>query len=182
MAKISDLSGTFALDPSHSTIAFVARHAMITKVRGTFTGFEGQATVDGANPSASTLKVTIQVASVNTGSPDRDVHLTAPDFFDAEQYPTITFVGTGFEIVDDQTVNVTGDLAVKDVVRSVTVPFEFTGEATDPFGNDRVGFEGKTDVSRKDFGLTWNAALETGGVLVSDKIVLEFDLSAIRQA
>lgn len=180
--SVKDLKGTFVLDPSHTSLAFVARHAMVTKVRGQFGQFTGEATVDGANPAASALNVVIDVASVSTGSADRDAHLTSPDFFDVAVYPNITFVGTGFDVVDDVTVKVTGDLTIKDVTRSVTIPFEFTGEAKDPFGNTRVGFEGRTEVSRKDFGLTWNAVLETGGVLVSDKIVLEFDVSAIKQA
>ncbi len=180
--SVKDLKGTFVLDPAHTSIAFVARHAMVTKVRGQFGQFTGEATVDGANPAASTLNVVMDVASVSTGNGDRDAHLTSPDFFDVAVYPTITFVGTGFAVVDDQTVNVTGDLTIKDVTRPVTIPFEYSGEAKDPFGNIRVGFEGRTDVSRKDFGLTWNAVLETGGVLVSDKIVLDFDVSAIKQA
>lgn len=182
MSSVKSLKGTYVLDPAHTSIAFIARHAMVTKVRGTFGTYTGEATVDGANPSASTLKVVIDVASVNTNSPDRDAHLASPDFFDVATYPNMTFVGIGFDVVDDSTVAVTGDLTIKDVTRSITIPFEFAGEAIDPFGNVRVGFEGRTDVSRKDFGLTWNAVLETGGVLVSDKIVLEFDVSAIKQA
>ncbi len=180
--SVKDLNGTYVLDPAHTSLAFVARHAMVTKVRGTFTEFSGEATVNGAEPAASTLKVVVDVASVNTGSADRDGHLRSADFFDVEKYPHITFVGTGFDITGDESVDITGDLTIKDVTRQVTIPFEFSGEAKDPFGNTRVGFEGKVTVSRKDFGLTWNAALETGGVLVSDKIVLEFDISAIKQA
>lgn len=182
MASIRDLKGTLVLDSSHSSIAFIARHAMVTKVRGTFGSYTGEATVDGSNASASNLSVTIDVASVNTNSPDRDGHLKSGDFFDVAQFPTITFVGTGFDVTDDSNVDVTGDLTIKGVTRSITIPFEYTGSAKDPFGNERAGFEGRVDVSRKDFGLTWNAALETGGVLVSDKIVLEFDVSAIKQA
>ncbi|HOA88765.1 MAG TPA: YceI family protein [Propioniciclava tarda] len=182
MSTIRDLQGTYVLDASHSSLAFIARHAMVTKVRGSFSAFTGEATINGAEPAASSLKVVVDVASVNTNDAGRDGHLKSADFFDVETYPTITFVGTGFDIVDDSTVEVTGDLTIKDVTRSVTIPFEFTGEAKDPFGNTRIGFEGRVDVSRKDFGLTWNAVLETGGVLVSDKIVLEFDVSAIKQA
>lgn len=180
--SIKDLKGTYVLDPAHTSIAFIARHAMVTKVRGTFSDFEGQATIDGANPADSTLSVTVNVASVNTGQADRDAHLTSPDFFDVAQYPTITFQANGFDVADEDSVNVTGDLTIRGVTQQVTIPFEFTGEAKDPFGNIRVGFEGKTEVKRKDFGLTWNAVLETGGVLVSDKVVLEFDVSAIKQA
>lgn len=182
MSTIRDLKGTYALDASHSSVAFVARHAMITKVRGVFSAVTGEAQVDGANPSASSLKVVVDVASVSTNSPDRDGHLKSGDFFDVETYPSITFVGTDFNIVDDSTVEVTGDLTIKDVTRSITIPFEYTGEATDPFGNARAGFEGRIVVSRKDFGLTWNVALEAGGVLVSDKVTLEFDVSAIKTA
>ncbi|SMO49627.1 YceI family protein [Propioniciclava tarda] len=182
MSTIRDLQGTYVLDASHSSLAFIARHAMVTKVRGSFSAFTGEATINGAEPAASSLKVVVDVASVNTNDAGRDGHLKSADFFDVETYPTITFVGTGFDIVDDSTVEVTGDLTIKDVTRSVAIPFEFTGEAKDPFGNTRIGFEGRVDVSRKDFGLTWNAVLETGGVLVSDKIVLEFDVSAIKQA
>ena len=180
-ATLADLKGTFVLDASHSQLGFVARHAMVTKVRGTFGSFTGEAVVDGANPDASTLRVVVDVSSVTTNAPDRDAHLRSPDFFDVAQYPQLTFVGTGFEVVDDSTVVVTGDLTIKSVTRPVSIPFEYTGQAKDPFGNVRVGFEGRVEVSRKEFGLTWNAALETGGVLVSDKVVLEFDVSAIEQ-
>lgn len=182
MTTISDLKGTYVLDSSHSSLAFIARHAMVTKVRGNFGTFSGEATIDGANPSASSLSVTIDVASVNTGDEGRDGHLRSADFFDVEQYPQWSFVATDFAVVDDNTVKVTGDLTIKDVTKSITIPFDFTGEAKDPFGNTRIGFEGRTEVSRKEFGLVWNAVLETGGVLVSDKIVLEFDVSAIKQA
>jgi polyisoprenoid-binding protein YceI len=178
--SVRDLSGTYTLDPSHSRIGFVARHAMIAKVRGAFNEVSGTATIDGANPPASSLEVTIQAASIDTRDANRDGHLRAGDFFDSEVYPTITFKATDFAITDDETVEVTGDLTIKDVTRPVTVPFTFGGAAVDPFGNSRVGFEGEVVVNRKDWGLTWNAALETGGVLVSDKVTLEFEVSAIR--
>jgi polyisoprenoid-binding protein YceI len=180
ITRIQDLTGTYTLDASHSRVGFVARHAMITKVRGSFNELSGSATIDGANPAASTLEVTIQTASVDTRDGNRDGHLRSADFFDAETYPTITFVGTGFDVVDDETVNVAGDLTIKGVTHAVTIPFTFGGAAVDPFGNSRVGFEGSVVVNRKDWGLTWNAALETGGVLVSDKVTLEFEVSAIR--
>lgn len=180
--SVSNLDGTYVLDPSHSRIGFIARHAMIAKVRGSFDQFEGTATVHGADPASSSLSVTIQAASADTRDAGRDGHLKSPDFFDVENYPTITFVATGFSIVDDTTVEVTGDLTIKGVSHSVTVPFEFGGEATDPFGNVRVGFEGQVTVNRKDWGLNWNAALEAGGVLVGEKVVLELEVSAIKQA
>ena len=179
---VSGLNGTYVLDPSHSRIGFISRHAMIAKVRGSFDEFEGTATINGSDPASSSLSVTIQAASVDTRDANRDGHLKSADFFDAETYPTITFVATGFEIVDETTVNVTGDLSIRGVSHPVTVPFEFGGEATDPFGNARIGFEGQVTVNRKDWGLVWNAALETGGVLVGDKVVLELEVSAIKQA
>jgi len=180
IARVQDLTGTYTLDPSHSRIGFVARHAMIAKVRGAFNEVSGTATIDGANPSASSLEVTIQAGSVDTRDANRDGHLASPDFFDVATYPTITFVATGFEVTGDDTVEVTGNLTIKDVTKPVTVPFEFGGAATDPFGNHRIGFEGQVSVNRKDWGLTWNAALETGGVLVSDKVTLEFEVSAVQ--
>jgi polyisoprenoid-binding protein YceI len=180
--RLQDLSGTYNLDPSHSRVGFVTRHAMIAKVRGAFNDLAGTATIDGANPAASSLEVTIQAASVDTRDANRDGHLTSPDFFDAATYPTITFKATDFAISDDETVDVTGDLTIKGVTKSVTVPFTFGGVAVDPFGNSRVGFEGQIVVNRKDWGLTWNAALETGGVLVADKVTLELEVSAVKAA
>ena len=182
MTTMNELNGTYVLDPSHSTLGFVARHAMITKVRGSFTDFTGTGHVDGANPAASDVVVEMQVGSVDTRNADRDGHLKSGDFFDIEKYPTITFKSTSIEAIDADSVEITGDLTIKDVTKQVTVPFEFTGAATDPFGNERIGFEGRTEVNRRDFNLTWNAALDTGGVLVSEKIVLEFEISAIKQA
>ena len=182
MSDLTQLHGTYVLDPGHSSVGFVARHAMVTKVRGTFEEYEGKATIDGSNPAASDLTVTVKTASVNTRNADRDTHLRSADFFDVEQFPEITFVATSFDNAGAESVDVTGDLTIKGVTQSVTIPFEFSGEAQDPFGNIRIGFEGSTDVNRSDFGLTWNAALETGGLLVSDKIKLEFEVSAVKQA
>ena len=179
--SVNELNGTYTIDPAHSRLGFSARHAMVTKVRGQFGAFEGTAHIDEKDPAASKVDLTIQVASVETGSADRDGHLKSGYFFDAETYPTITFVSTKVER-DGSDWTITGDLTIKDVTKSVTIDFEQTGSAQDPFGNVRVGFEGETTINRKDWGLTWNAALETGGVLVSDKIKLEFDVSAIRNA
>ena len=181
MANVTELNGTYAVDPAHTQLAFVTRHAMITKVRGTFTA-TGEATLDGANPAASGITVTADVASVNTGNSGRDDHLRSADFFDAEQFPAMTFTSTGVEVVADDEIEVTGDLTIKDTTRSVTIPFDYEGTATDPFGNQRAGFEGTTAIKRSDFGLSWNAALETGGVLVSEKVTLEIEVSAIKSA
>ena len=179
--SLADLQGTFVLDPTHTTFSFVTRHAMVTKVRGSFEKFEGQAIVDGSSPETSSLSVNIDVASVTTRNADRDAHLRSADFFDVERFPNMVFVSTNIA-VDGDTVEVTGDLTIKDVTNSVTFPLEFQGSAKDPFGNTRVGFEGSVQVLRSDFGLTWNAALETGGFLVSDKVTLELEIAAIQTA
>ncbi len=179
--SLSELTGTYTIDPAHSRIGFVARHAMVTKVRGAFNELEGTAVLDGDDPSRSTATVTVQAASIDTRSEQRDGHVRGADFFDVEQHPTITFVSTDARQNGD-VYELTGDLTVKGITKSVTVPFTYEGSATDPFGNLRVGFEGSVTVSRKDYGLTWNAPLATGGVLVGDKIVLELEISAIKSA
>ncbi len=182
---IEDLSGSYAVDPSHTRLGFQARHAMITNVRGHFSEFTGTVVIDATDPTASTastVELQIQMASVSTGSADRDNHLRSGDFFDVEQFPTMDFRSTSVEVVDvaDQTLRVHGDLTIKGIAKPVTVELEFTGSARDPFGNNRAGFEGRAQVNRKDWGLTWNAALETGGVLVSEKIKLAFDVSLVK--
>jgi polyisoprenoid-binding protein YceI len=175
---IEDIAGDYVLDLTHSRLGFSARHAMVTTVRGAFTSFEGTAHVDTANPAASKVDVRIKTESIDTGVADRDAHLRSADFFDAEKNPEITFRSTDVERDGDDW-KVTGDLTISGISKPVTIDFESTGSARDPFGNIRIGFEGRTTISRKDWGLTWNAALETGGFLVSDKIKLEFDISAI---
>jgi polyisoprenoid-binding protein YceI len=176
------LTGTYSLDPAHSSIGFVARHAMVAKVRGSFDEFEGTAVIDGDRPTDSTVSLTLTVASVDTRNQMRDDHLRTNDFLDAATYPHITFRSTGIDWDGADGFAVTGELTVKDVTRTVTIALEYQGAATDPFGNQRIGFEGTTTLLRSDYGITYNAALETGGVLVSDKIVLEFEISAIKQA
>jgi polyisoprenoid-binding protein YceI len=180
--QLTALTGTYTLDPAHSRIGFVARHAMVTKVRGAFNDFEGTAVLDGDNPANSSASVTIQVHSIDTRQAQRDDHLRSNDFLSMDEYPTITFVSTGARQLDEENFELTGDLTVRGVTRSVTIPFEFQGAAQDPFGNSRVGFEGSVVINRKDYGVNFNAALETGGVLVSDKITLEFEISAIKNA
>ena len=179
---LSTLTGTYTLDPVHSRIGFVARHAMVTKVRGSFNDFEGTTTIDGANPSNSTVSVTLKVDSIDTRNAQRDGHLRTNDFLDAETYPEIKFVSTAISHEGGNDFEVTGDLTIKDVTKSITFPLEFQGSARDPFGNDRIGFEGSVVVNRKDWGISFNAALETGGVLVSEKVTLEFEISAIKTA
>ncbi len=180
-SAVEDITGDYTIDQTHTRLGFSTRHAMVTTVRGQFTEFSGTAHIDAANPAQSSVTLTIATASVDTGVADRDGHLRSADFFDAETNKEITFVSTRVE-ADGADWAITGDLTIKGVTKSVTIDFESTGSARDPFGNLRVGFEGGTTINRKDWDLTWNAALETGGVLVSEKIKLEFDVSAIRNA
>lgn len=180
MSNVNDYAGTYVIDPTHSEIGFTARHAMVTKVRGSFTEFSGTASSE-ENLNNAQVNVEIDVNSADTRNADRDGHLKTGDFFEVEKFPKITFTSTEVTAKDDETLVVTGDLTIKDVTKSVTIDFEFNGEAVDPFGNTRVGFEGQTTINRKDFGLNFNAGLETGGVLVSEKIALNFDISAIKQ-
>jgi polyisoprenoid-binding protein YceI len=174
------LTGTYAIDPTHSRIGFVARHAMVTKVRGSFNEFEGSGYFDVENPAASHLQLTIQAASIDTRNADRDGHLKSNDFFDMATYPEITFASTAVEQLSADTYRVTGDLTIKGTTKPVTVDVEYTGTAVDPYGNQRIGLEGSSTVNRKDWGVSWNAALDSGGVLVSEKVTLELEVSAIR--
>jgi polyisoprenoid-binding protein YceI len=174
------MTDTYTIDPSHSRIGFVARHAMVTKVRGAFKDFEGSGQFDPDQPENISLQLKIKADSIDTGSPDRDGHLRSNDFFDMEKYPEISFVSTDVDKIDAANFRLTGDLTIKDVTKPVTIDFEYNGTAVDPFGNNRIGFEGKATVNRKDWGVNWNAVLEAGGVLVSEKVTLEFDVSAIK--
>ena len=178
----STLTGTYALDVAHSRLGFVARHAMVTKVRGAFNEFEGTATIDGDNPGNSTVSITINVNSVDTRNEQRDGHLRTNDFFDVANHPTITFTSTSIAHDAGNEFTVTGDLTIKGVTKSVSFPLEFTGSVKDPWGNDRIGFEGQTVINRTDYGVNFNAALEAGGVLVSEKVTLEFELAAVKNA
>jgi polyisoprenoid-binding protein YceI len=175
---VDDIKGDYTLDASHSRLGFSTRHAMVTTVRGQFKDFTGEAVVDTANPAASKVVVNIKAESIDTGVADRDAHLRSADFFDVENYPEITFTSTDVSR-DGNDWTIAGDLTIKGVTQAISIDFEASGSARDPFGNLRIGFEGQATISRKDWGLTWNAALETGGFLVSDKIKLDFDISAI---
>lgn len=179
--NVKELSGTYVLDPAHTRIGFVTRHAMVTRVRGAFNDFSGRAYFDSEHPDRTHGEVTIRVASIDTRNAPRDEHLRGMDFLELDKYPEITFRSTAITPTGPGTFDVTGDLTIKGVTRSVTVPFTFEGQATDPFGNVRVGFEGSTMINRKDFGVTWNAMLESGGVLVAEKVGLEFEISAIKE-
>ncbi|HLW45598.1 MAG TPA: YceI family protein [Acidimicrobiales bacterium] len=178
----ANLTGTYKIDPAHSRIGFVARHAMVTKVRGSFNEFDGTGYFDVADPSNSHLELTIKAASIDTRNADRDAHLRGNDFFSMDEYPEIRFVSTKVEPLGPDTFRVTGDLTIKGVTKPVTLDLEFTGGVVDPWGNTRIGLEGSTTVNRKDWGVNFNVALEAGGVLVSENVTLEVEVAAVRVA
>lgn len=181
MTDFSPTAGTWKLDESHTVIGFNARHAMVTRVRGRFTEFDGSFTIDADAPEKSTATVSIKSASLDSGNADRDAHVKAADFLDVESNPELTFTSTSIKHVKGNDFTVTGDLTISGVTRSVDVDLSYVGISQDPWGGTRIGFEGKTEISRKDFGLTWNVALETGGVLVSEKVKIELDVEAVKQ-
>ncbi|MFD5950581.1 YceI family protein [Streptomyces collinus] len=180
--ELAALTGAYTIDPAHSTIGFVARHAMVTNVKGSFQDFTGTLHLDGSDPSRSTASIDVVMDSISTGNADRDGHLKSADFFKADEFPAMTFHSTKAEALGGDDYRITGELTILGTTRPLAIDLEFNGAAKDPFGNERVGFEGKAEILRSEWGLTWNAALETGGVLVSDKIKLNFDISAIRNA
>lgn len=177
----ADLNGTWTIDAAHSTIGFAVKHAMVATTRGKFTSFTGGATIDTANPGASSLWVEIDADSVETGNADRDNHLRSNDFFGASDNPKISYRSTSVKVADDA-IHAVGDLTIKGVTHPVEVVWEFNGVAKDPWGNVKSGFDGAATVNRKDWGLTWNAALETGGVLVADKVKLVLEIEAGKSA
>ena len=177
----TDLTGDYAIDPTHSRIGFVARHAMVSKVRGSFNEFEGSASINGEDPSRSSVSLTIQAKSIDTRNEDRDAHIRSNDFFSMDEFPEITFASTSIVTREDDTYTVTGDLTMRGVSRAISFDLEHTGSAIDPWGNLRVGFDGSVVVNRKDWGINWNAGLEAGGVLVGEKVTLEFEIAAVKQ-
>ncbi|MFJ8201225.1 YceI family protein [Streptomyces sp. NPDC096152] len=179
---LAALTGDYTIDPAHSTLGFVARHAMVTNVKGKFNDFSGTLHLDGSDPAKSTASLDVTMDSIDTGSADRDGHLKSSDFFKTGEFPAMTFRSTEAEALGGDDYRITGELTILGVTKPLTIDLEFNGAAKDPFGNERVGFEGKAEILRSEWGLTWNAALETGGVLVSDKIKLNFDISAIKNA
>ena len=180
-------SGTYEVGPSQGTLQLhTGREGMAKKVGHDLVieakQWTAKVNVDADDLTKSTAQLTIQGASIDTRHEQRDGHLRSNDFLALEEYPQITFVSTGVRQTGETSLELTGDLTIKGVTNSITVPFEFEGAATDPYGNLRVGFEGSVVINRKDYGVSWNAALETGGVLVSEKITLEFEVSAIKNA
>lgn len=173
-------AGTWSIDPSHSAAVFTVRHAGIAKVRGSVDIIAGEVVI-GSDLGSSSVTATLDPATINTKDTNRDAHLRNADFFDVETYPTWDFTSTAVER-DGEDYVIVGDLTIRGVTRPVRLATEFNGAATDPFGASRIGFSASTEISRKEFGLTWNAALETGGVLVSDNVKVSLDIEAVAQA
>lgn len=180
MSSSSTQAGTttWTIDAAHSQVEFGVRHMMISTVKGYFPGISGTITLDEETPSASSVEVTLDAASIDTRNKDRDAHLRSGDFFDVESHPTLTFRSTSVERSGDD-LTVVGDLTIRGVTRPVTLKAEELGRGIDPWGNPRVGFQARTTISRKDFGLTWNQALEAGGVLVGDEIRISIEVQAV---
>jgi polyisoprenoid-binding protein YceI len=181
-AAVEALSGDYQVDPTHSRLGFAAKHAMVATVRGAFKVYSGEVHLDEEHPENSWAKVEIDAASIDTGNSDRDAHLRTPDFFDLENHPKITFTSTKVDKTDEDVYILLGDLTINGKTKPVSVEWELTGTSTDPWGGFRVGFEGKATVNRRDWGLAWNVALDKGGVLVSEKVKLEFDIAAVKRA
>jgi len=173
-------AGAWAIDPSHSSFEFIVRHLVVTKVKGRFGAFEGTITVDPSDPHASTVAISIQVASVGTGDEQRDAHLRTSDFFDAEAFPTITFRSTAVR-PEGSDYEVDGELTIKGVTKPVTLALEYNGTSADPWGGTRAGFSAETEVNRRDFGLDFDVKLDTGGALVGEKIKIQLEVEATLQ-
>ena len=171
-------TSTYALDPAHTTAEFVVRHLMISKVRGRFTSVAGTIEVAEGSNVPTAVDVTIGADSIDTREPQRDAHLKSADFLEAETYPAITFKSTGTDGSGDA-FKLLGDLTIHGVTRPVVLDATFEGRTNDPWGNERIGYEAHTKISRKDFGLEWNLALETGGVVVGDEVKIELNVEAI---
>jgi polyisoprenoid-binding protein YceI len=170
------------VDPAHSAVNLVVRHMVISKVRGQFARWTAKLSLDSTDLARSSVEVEIEAASVQTGVADRDAHLRSADFLDVEKYPVIRYASRKVEVASPGKLRVTGDLTIRGVTREVPLDVEVGGQAKDPWGNVRMGFAATATLSRKDFGLTWNQALETGGVLVADRVDVEIELEAVRQA
>jgi len=171
---------TFTIDKTHSEVLFQVRH-LVTKVRGRFTDFGGTVHFDPARPERSSIDFTISAASVDTAAADRDAHLRSDDFFAVEKFPALTFISSRVTRVSEEKFNVTGTLTIRGLAKDVTLPVFYLGEAKDPWGNTKAGFETELTINRRDFGLMWNAALETGGFLVGDEVKITVSAQAIER-
>ena len=179
---LEHLTGPYQLDPSHSRLGFAVRYALVASVHGRFDSFEGKLHLDASDPTRCWVALTIDAASIRTNNPDRDAHLRSGDFFDVERYPTITFESTAITPLEDGRYRVTGDFTMKAITRPIEIDLTYQGSCVDPYGQLRVGFAGSGALQRSDWGLTWNVALEAGGLVLSDRINLEVDFSAIKSS
>jgi polyisoprenoid-binding protein YceI len=177
----TELTGTWEIDALHSTIGFAVKHAMVSTTRGHFAGFSGGATIDAANPESSTAWLEIDATTISTGNQQRDGHLQSPDFWDAENHPKITFKSTSAKLDGDDLV-LGGDLVIRGVSQPVEITWEFNGVAKDPYGTTKAGFDGAATINRSDWGISYNAALETGGFLISDKVKLVLEVEADKKS
>jgi polyisoprenoid-binding protein YceI len=178
--ELGDLTGEWLIDPAHSRIGFSVRHAMVTTVRGAFTEYESRLYFDGRDPARSRADLVLYTASVDTGVEQRDAHLAGRQFLDAGAFPRMTFTSTAVQLAGKDVYRMTGDLTIKDTARPVALELTYIGHVTDAFGDERVGFDGTTTISRSDWGLTYDARLAQGGAMVSDTVRLQFDIAAIR--
>jgi polyisoprenoid-binding protein YceI len=176
------ISMTWNIDATHSHVTFSVRHMLVSTVKGKFNVLSGTLNIDDANPANSSIEAEVDAASIDTNEPNRDNHLRSPDFFDVEKYPKITFKSTKVEPAGDNEYKITGDLTLHGVTKPVVFEVEHSGEVKDPYGFRRTGLSAKTKISRKEWGLTWNNLLETGGAVVSDEVKIEIDLAAVTKA
>ncbi|GBD12007.1 Protein YceI [bacterium HR24] len=172
---------TWVIDPSHSLVEFSVRHMMVATVKGRFRTFEGTIRLDETNPENSSVEVTIDTASIDTNEPQRDAHLRSDDFLNAEKYPKITFRSKRVELLGEDRARVIGDLTIRDVTREVALDVEYLGRTRDPWGKERIGFSAQTAINRHDFGVKWNAVLDTGGVVVADTVRINLEVEAVKQ-
>ncbi|WP_326624559.1 YceI family protein [Streptomyces sp. NBC_01761] len=177
---LAALSGEWMIDPAHSRIGFSVRHAMVTTVRGSFGSYESRLYFDGRNPVRSRADIVLHTASVDTGVEQRDAHLIGRDFLDAATYPQMRFTSTAVQLVGKDVYRMAGDLTIRGTTHPVELDLTYIGHVTDPFGYERVGFDGTTTINRSDWGLTYNARLAEGGAMVSERLRLQFDIAAIR--
>ncbi|RKX24187.1 MAG: hypothetical protein DRP46_13625 [Candidatus Zixiibacteriota bacterium] len=170
----------YSIDLSHSYAGFSVRHLVITNVKGNFASFSGEITFDENDTIKSSANVIIDIASINTSNADRDKHLRSTDFFDVEKYPEMTFVSTGVEKDGDDMI-LNGRLTMHGITKDISIPFELLGKVTDPWGKERIAFEGETKLSRKEYGMTWSKTIETGGLIVGDEIKIELQIEAVKK-
>jgi len=172
---------TYTVDPSHSRVGFTVRHMGFSKVRGHFEHFEGVVQLDPADLTSLSVEATVQAASITTADPKRDEHLRSADFFEVQAYPTLNFRSTSVDRVSGQRFALLGELTIHGVTKAVELDAEYLGEGQDPWGGTRLAFEARTTINRKDFGLTWNAVLEAGGLLVSEEVEIALEIQAVQQ-